>query len=820
MDKLQQANKHDKQLKSLFGENGWIIWKRFSDIAIKERARNYDEVFDKRGFDFQFCDLQFLESMLDQPQFVGWLKTGYTELEDGLDKTKYFKKGHKTCKGEGAKELKTYIRNLFPSLQTDIGLQVQGGTIEFNPNKVFGAVVAWDEVISYWNKVLDKLRATEQVSFVLSTIEIHEGKKTKPKVKKIKQYTKEQFDKMRPARIKEKCESSGFQLPEVENRETLTRCYLEQQGKSVSKDEIGLGDLLNAVVKASGKTITIKAPVEEDSDSDSGDDKDDDEDEEKIPKTLLDFPHIHYCIGIVNYEGGTNIMTKQKLGQIIYSVDMDKDVLMGKVAKETAKGGNTRLNMEDPVALIPYVMKNAQHLPPMREIYRIKNKESYHPVCFYNFKHEPKIDDMFFGMKEKIGSLPFEIMDDDYKVRTEKYTNSLEARTIKTCKKEWNLDQTINFVKSRMEAQSLYTCDGYIYEKITSHTYKCLVSVSKFYDQIDFGDHVVAKLKHNKKSEMYDLLRMKGKFPTIEISDEFYEFDDGIYHITTDTFYTEKGENMLCHMYFEGHNFQNLILTDDKQLQGMCDVIITPLEINNLINSETRKILLDYQKPKYNKKQNLVIQGESNCGKSSFIKTLCLLSSRGRICEPQTNSRFGLGDMKGRTKINSDEGQGMYEIKIPELLQITQGACELTCPVRYKIPEEVEFKTNWLVACMSDILGFDREKYENSKLCTSDEILSSNPNDWTYIISKNARPKYITEDPEALKALGNRFNRIIFKKPIATKDQMDKHEVDAKIDEQLVYFFVWLAKSYPIKIQEKCIIDKTKNKCRPSQRTF
>lgn len=775
--------KTEKEIKVLLGEDGPIVWKRFKEDADEHRSWDLNEHYCNVDFNFRFCEYAYIDKMLDNPEFVKWLierKERFLEFEDRLEKQQYFKVGYDSCREEGSKEIKGYIDNhLIPTQKRISQQRYQGCTLEFNPHKTTTALAAWNQIIPYWHKVLDRLKQVDQINFILSTIEIHEGKhsKTKKKEKKVKQYTTEQLEEMRPARIKDKYAIVGYVLPKTQDKKTLISDYIKQQSSP-------------------------KPPVEEQDEDSDCDDKE--ENEEKVLVSLIGYPHIHFCIGILDYGDGT--VDDETLACMIYGLDMDKDVKVGKVKKGEWKkrGGNTRLDMEDPSSLIPYIMKNSRHLQPMKEIYKITNKQTYHPVQFYNFTHSPQLDDVFFLMKERSIAFPFEIMDDKYNVRTEKYIITIEQRTPKIQTKEWNLEQTINFVKSRMEVQKLYVCDEYIYFH-HSYTYECLMSAGDFYDKLDFGDHIVSKLKHNKDDQMKKLLSLGGRFQTVKVTDEFYEFDDGIYHVTTDNFYLTKSENMICHMYFEGYEFLKLIEMSDEQFQEMCKTTIKPLRLNDLMTTEIRQLFLDFEKPKYHKKQNLLIQGESNTGKSSFIKALCLLCSRGRLCEPQTGSRFGLGDMHGRHKIRSDEGVGMKQIDIPTLLQLTQGACDLTCAIKYKSAAEIEFKTNWLVVAMDDILGFDL--YEKDK-CEPKAYNVKKIFDGaieTKSLMTTVEPKYITKDPKEIEALKNRFHQIILKKPIPAEDRMTEPDLDEKILEELPYFFVWLAKSRPITIQTSCV---------------
>jgi len=737
-DIFKLCHKHNLPLKYL---NSWKQYcSEYNNVEnLLEDIEDKLKIFECNDVNELLKNNEFLDDLLDGMEGIFYRHS----LKDILKPEQYVESSVTSLKGRGSNELDKYLTlELLPFVQT-WGQKCQGVTIDHNPH-IISKDDAWANVIPYLHGIIDRLRQVDEINFIIACIEVNDGKHSKPESVEI---TQEDLSIKEVPEIKKLYKKYKYILPKNQTKEQLIESFNYQQNKSKSNKQ---------------SLVSVQPQVEPEVEPEV-------EPKEKV--SIFGYPHIHMFVGMVSYSTG---WIEPKLGEIIYALDRSKDVVVasdkGKSkGKSKGQGGDRKMKWDDIVKCSRYMFKNARHYPVMEQIYRLTEGYTYNPVRYYNFKKNSDLDNKFFMLREQNKFYPFDILDDKHNQRVLPYTKSGEdvsAVSIKVLKPEIGLRECLNIIRTKMERRNLYVCEGNIYEKITPYTYECVHSIGEFINQCDFGEYTTSKSEY-----IHDIARCLSQeitFSRVVVTGEFWEFQDGFYEISTNSFFLEKDERIKCHQYFE-YKFLELKDMTDEQLLDMMQELKYAI-IHNNISVQSRLYMLEFLMLRFKKCQNIVVKGVSNSGKTTITKPLFKLLPKGRLGEPQTG-RFGLGEMRGKNWVISEEGLGIKKLEPELMLQLACGEVDLMTQQKYKMAERYEFKINFFIVSQYDLLGYDNSYYTLGHYNSYD-----------------------------LEGMRNRCNLIrCSENPIPADKQISNKHLDLITDEVLPYYFMWLIKSHPNK---------------------
>ena len=609
--------------------------------------------------------------------YINSLKKGNNKIN--MEVTKLHDEGRVSCR---SKEIRQYIQAKYPVIERKYNIKSKGVTFVCNPKEI-KLQNAWESVLENLEVITERLLGEEDVLFILSTIEIHEGKKQSKKGQETM--------------------TEGEEKPKKGRKKIKKEVIEEEKQEDEEKTKKGKGRK-----KIKKEVIEEKKQEDEEEEGEEGDDGE--------SKTLLGYPHIHIAIGFTNWKG--DFKTDEWIYNILYDLKIYTDIMVGSPKK--GKGGNRKLDFDNIGSLVPYILKNARHNPvhsaltSLRELGFGNGKEMVDKgVCINLYS---KVEDItkFFEEMPKKKDYPIEIINDEEGIeRTKMLITAQEVKdarsklTIKQGDGKNELQWAIDYVKTKMEQYDFATFDGKIYEKVegSKQTYILKHSVEEFFGRL-LKYEVSAKLiKH--KGNLMAIMNEKYQdtFPNIHIDYLWIEFKD-CYFFLPECVVVKEQKN-ICFNYCGDITYDEIINNKESIRPTK---FLEILENSSLDNNKT--FLTQLYKtyiPRVPKEPCIYIVGKPQSGKTTIIDTIKAIYPDDKIATMSNCGSFTIASLNGKLLVLMDELQGWKETDINLLLKLLEGDTTQTGNVKYKDPTTMNLKLRFICGSMNDRLGFGNE---------------------------------------------------------------------------------------------------------------
>jgi phage/plasmid-associated DNA primase len=133
-----------------------------------------------------------------------------------------------------------------------------------------------------------------------------------------------------------------------------------------------------------------------------------------------------------------------------------------------------------------------------------------------------------------------------------------------------------------------------------------------------------------------------GEFlPLYEPNENYVEFNDGFYEISTGNLLTELDEDIVCFCYFSLSFERNVNVCPPKRWLSILENSLDKVQIRNFC----RQYAILFRGPKQRRNRCLYLVGESQCGKSSLLAPLEGIFGRENIGITSRDKKFSLEDL-------------------------------------------------------------------------------------------------------------------------------------------------------------------------------
>jgi hypothetical protein len=620
------------------------------------------------------------------------------------------------------KRLGEYLNAWIPQAHGTMKCEMALLTIQYDPNRTRPAQKAWQEVSQLEKTVVNILAMEEDILYVVSTVEMHSGRKRgKPKAKG-KEETKTVKVNEETLSVKTKEDVNGVfkkyneKLEYEPGEEYIPRVYkylksMEGEGEQMEMlREVARAEEVQgkeptevlykmAIVSLNGRKV-----------------KSANEDEEV---TLKGYPHIHMAIAFTTTTGVIRDLRTIAQKVLIYAHDVDIRKKDG-TSMKTRRG--RKVDIANDSKIIGYVMKNARHEGTANLLQR-------NPTILYNFRNNYNITQLYTGIyintavvltmdanpREKIEiSQPTITLEITSPKATSENTNLAPTVTNKPIAKT-KLMQMVNLVKTYLEEKQMaITPRGTIYQRIrkSKRSWKLWGAPERLHE--DMCNLETLELLNSTKSEFFTYTSggYKNIFPYVELDFAWIEFKDFYMHLPTGGIVREN-DKYECFAYFPEISYDDIqrivtegpekwmkILRNSEYLNG---VTPTPEGI------ELIKRIYEMMTPKTHKSKSLVLHGDPNSGKSSLIEPIIGIYPTDVVMVLTKAGGFELGGLETKQMVILDEfskkDTGLSREKI---LKIAEG--DATMAVNRKHKDIKTIKTNARAAIISNKLGWAEEE--------------------------------------------------------------------------------------------------------------
>lgn len=369
--------------------------------------------------------------------------------------------------------LTQYLKSNFGTIEDTYKIKVLGATFTINNVEEWTKENAWIQVKQNETKIIESLSKQNDILFVLSTIEIHPGKKKKESKK-----------------ITQKKEKMVKQLTQISKLMDIPKPVLDQhienEGLGVPKDE-----------------------------------SDGEEKDEFDKVTLEGYPHIHIAIGMTTYTG--KYRTKESLLKILYDTDTYGDIVIGS-NKKFGRGGDRTGNWDDPVFCLKYIYKNSKHDPVHNILQAVSGNGNC--ISYYGLQGIKEIDDFFKNIKKP--------HDHPTNYHYKQANTELQKLTIKDVGVGDGFQKLVNRIIALMEEKDVIHYKRAIYKKAvgSKQTYEIWFTPNEFYNHIKPKGEYLTLWKDHKTSVISILESdIQPLFPTKKLTPFWRECKDCFFDV-------------------------------------------------------------------------------------------------------------------------------------------------------------------------------------------------------------------------------------------------------------------------------------------------
>ncbi len=576
-------------------------------------------------------------------------------------------------------------------------------TVTFDPNIVKTPVEGWERINKLEMDIIEYLGREEDVTYAISTVEMHPMKKEKKKEEKKEEEgivergievlpeTKEDVEwifgnldadlKYNPAtrRYQVKERVLGYLGKAMPMHKEQMDGVIQQNLIAADGGGIEIGQEL---YETAGKVIKAMKGV-------------------KMDVRLDKYPHVHIGIGLTTKTGIMRDLRTilRDVLEIGYAQDVDVRRRNERYSNKPKRG--RKADVGDDAKIIGYIMKNARHSETASTLRR-------YPTRIYNFRGNEMVRNTYLKiyMKtpvvyEEVNRIIMPKLKAQFELviveKEEKQTNLAQEVTMtdKPIPKS-KLAQMIDMVEAYLEAnQMAITPRGTIYQRIPES--------AKSWKYWGTPEDLYKKIVNRKNMEIMSATRTDYKeytsggyndvLPYVDLDFMWIEYGDFYMHLPTGGV-IKKSENKEeakkfkyeCFAYFPEikHEEINGIAVAPPELWG--HILKNSGYINENVLTEMGKELVKdlygITLPKEHKSKCVALYGEKNAGKTSIISVIIMLYPEDVV---ETITKAGgheLANLEGKQILYLDEYEG--DLGRGTTLKVTEGKVPMAINPKHK----------------------------------------------------------------------------------------------------------------------------------------
>jgi hypothetical protein len=612
------------------------------------------------------------------------------------------------------KRLGEYLNAWIPHVHGALKCEMALLTIQYDPNRIKPAQKAWEEVSRLEKTVVDILGMEEDTLYVVSTVEMHSGRKKKGKGKKEGKEKEEVKEEILSVKTKEDVKGVFKKYNEKmeyePGEEYLPRMYgylksIEGEGKELEMvREVAKLEEMKGGKEASetiyqitigminGRKVKIGGESEE--------------------VTLKGYPHIHMAIAFTTTTGVIRDLRTIAQKVLTYAHDVDirkKDGTSMKVRR------GRKVDISNDGKVLGYVFKNARHEETAKALKK-------YPTTIYNYRNNGRITELYTAIynntavimsmdtnaREKIEVKETTIKQEITKTQTTSEQTNLAATVTNKPIVNTKLMQMLNMVETYLERnQMAITPRGTIYQRIaeSKKSWRYWGTPGEMYKKLVNKETVGLLSKTKKDYEEYTSGGYEEILPYVKLNFMWIEFKDFYYYIPTSEIVkkTEEEFKNECFAY----------CPEIKYEQVYPELKVKPVEwLKILENSgyireeeltEEGKLLVKgvygLMMPKTHKSKGLALYGESNSGKSSIIEPITALYPQDVILRLTDAGGFGLARMVGKPQIVISEEHHKGRLRRDQELMLLEGNINMSVDIKHKTDVTVYIEARTVFIC-------------------------------------------------------------------------------------------------------------------------
>ena len=610
------------------------------------------------------------------------------------------------------KRLGEHLNAWVPQVHGALKCEMALLTIQYDPNRINSAG-AWQNLLTLEKKVVDILAMEEDIEYVVSTVEMHTGRKRGKKATKVKEEDKitkatKETEEILNLSTKEDVKrvfskyNEKLEYDPVEGR-ALPRLYefligLEGEGKELNivreaarlEQSKGLEDASETLYEITIGSLNGKKVSNE--------------------VTLTGYPHIHMAVAFTTTTGVIRDIRTIAQKILVHAHDVD---IRKKDGTSMKASRGRKLDMSNDAKILGYVLKNARHEETATKLQR-------QPTVLYNFRNNTVVMQLYGLLYQNtavtlvVDANPREKVEEEYLVieiseskPTSTQTNLSPVVTnkpITTNKKT----QMMNLVKTYLEKEQMaITPRGTIYQRVkdSKRSWKYWGTPQELYEEMCDPD--TFELLDSTKIQFftYTTGKFKKLLPYVDLDYQWIEFKDFMYNMTTSEVIKENIEEQLYESfaYIPEIVYGDIIPEMTKKPERWFDILRNSgyMNENELTNTgmELIKGVHDIYKPKTHKSKSLVLHGESNSGKTSLIDPIYNLYPKDARMKITAAGGFELAGlvMKPQFVVSDEHDKG--RLRRDQTLILVEGDVEMALNIKHKNAETVYVEARSAFIC-------------------------------------------------------------------------------------------------------------------------
>lgn len=610
------------------------------------------------------------------------------------------------------KRLGEYLNAWVPQVHGALRCEMALLTIQYDPNRIRKAEEAWGEVSKLEKKVVDIMGMEEDILYVVSTVEMHSGRKKKGKGKEEKKET-EVREEVLSVKTKEDVKGVFKKYNEKLEYEPgegyLPRLYnflkkIEGEGKEVEMvRELAKLEHMQEWNEATDAIYKVAIGLLNGRKVKSGG--------ENEEATLTGYPHIHMAIAFTTTTG--EIRDLRTVAQRVLEYAHDVDIRKKDGTSTKARRGR-KVDIENDAKIIGYVMKNARHEETGKKLERM-------PTTLYNFRNNRMVTELYtmlynntavmmamdVSAREKVEiKVPFvlEILNPEPE---NKQTNLGPTVTNKPITKK-KKTQMMNIVKTYLEKnQMAITPRGTIYQRIkeSKKSWKYWGMSQELYEEMCDPENFELLDSTRQQFFTYTTGKFKKLLPYVDLDYQWIEFKDFMYNLTTSEIIKENIERQPYESfaYIPETEYGDIYPEIRKKPERWFEILRNSgyMEGDRLTDKGIELIrgVNDIYKPKTHKSKSLVLHGESNSGKTSLIDPIYNLYPRDARMKITAAGGFELAGLVMRPQFVVSDEHDKGRLRRDQTLILVEGDVEMALNIKHKNTETVNVEARSAFIC-------------------------------------------------------------------------------------------------------------------------
>jgi hypothetical protein len=612
------------------------------------------------------------------------------------------------------KRLGEYLNAWVPEVHGALKCEMALLTIQYDPNRIKAGQTAWQEVSRLEKTVVDILGMEEDTLYVVSTVEMHSGRKKKGKGKKEGKEKEEVKEEILSVKTKEDVKGVFKKYNEKmiyePGEEYLPRLYgylknIEGEGKELEMvreyaklEEMKGGKEASETIyqitigMINGKKVKMERESEE--------------------ETLKGYPHIHMAIAFTTRTGVIRDLRTITQKALVYAHDVD---IRKKDGTSTKARRGRKVDISNDAKVLGYVFKNARHEETAKMLER-------YPTTIYNYRNNASITELYTAIYNNTAVIMnmdanprerIEITQETIKQErtssqgTSSQTNLGPTVTDKPITKSKKM-QMINTVKTYLEKKQMaITPRGTIYQRIkeSKKSWKYWGTPQELYAEMCDPENFELLDGTRQQFFTYTTGEFKKLLPYVELDYQWIEFKDFMYNLTTSEIIKENMERQEYESftYIPETEYGDIYPEIRKKPERWMEILRNSGYIEGDILTEKGKEIIrgvhDIYKPKTHKSKSLVLHGESNSGKSGLIEPIYNLYPKDVRMKITAAGGFELAGLVMRPQIVISDEHDKGRLRRDQTLILVEGDVEMALNIKHRNTETVNVEARSAFIC-------------------------------------------------------------------------------------------------------------------------